>query len=352
MTKYPPREESLSLLRTTPIGVSTPNEEAAEKARLVPWLEQEIARLPLQRARKLRTQRRITAGVACLSLAAGTLIVLSIRHAPQALPVVPDNAPVYATLLDGQVESGSLQLLPGSHLGLESRIRTLPNAGARLVTNGGVTLAARANTQLALLPERVATSEHTALVEVSAGEVAFAVPKQPAGSRFQVVTADAEVTVVGTRFVVSVGSTTCVRVDEGTVSVKRKSGVMLLHAGDGSGCEDQPLKDNVNQLAPLSSTPPADLSPAPPADPGSAPASSAAAPPLGNRPSPAAPKIDAPRSASKLVEQNRLLTAALAAEQHGDFARARTGFRQLINQYPGSAFVPEAHAGLERLRDR
>jgi FecR protein len=337
MTKYLPQEESLSLLRTTPIGVSTPNEEAAERARLLPWLEQEIAALPLQRARKLQTRRRVATALSCLSLAAGAVIAISVRRTPQALPASLDSQ-VYATLLEGRVESGTLQLLPGSHLGIESRIRTHVDAGARLVTNGGVTLTAEANTRLALLPEREANGEHTALVEVSSGEVEFAVPKQAAGNRFQVITADAEVTVVGTRFVVSVGSTTCVRVGEGSVAVRRASGVVLLHAGNRSGCdEERPLlNDEVGQLA----------------QPSSASVSSVNTPSPGTPLSPAAQKVEAPRAASTLVVQNRLLATALAAERHGDWARARASFRQLIDQYPGSAFVPEAHAGLERLRGR
>ncbi|MEM1347141.1 MAG: FecR domain-containing protein [Myxococcota bacterium] len=74
------------------------------------------------------------------------------------------------------------------------------------------------------------------------GAATFEVAKQPKGERFQVVSADVTVTVVGTRFTVSnLAGTVAVDVEEGIVEVRQGERIRRLTAGDswrgGAGTE-------------------------------------------------------------------------------------------------------------------
>jgi hypothetical protein len=51
-----------------------------------------------------------------------------------------------------------------------------------------------------------------------------------------------------------------------------------------------------------------------------------------------------------LAVETRLLADALRAEQQGERGRANTLFARFIATYPSSPLLPEAKAGLARLR--
>jgi len=313
----------LDVMRSAPILMAAPAEVEAERAELLPWLEREIAALPSRRAeRRARRLRTAAWGGAALVAAAGALVVLAPWRSeapPTASPLARQElaeAPL-ATLLEGRLESGSLEVLPGSRLGDESRFRT-PNAtGARLLTAGGATLAAFADSEFALPRHDDAGS---ALVELSRGAIGFAVPKLSAGQTFRVKTTDALVTVVGTRFFVSAGTPTCVRVEEGSVRVERASETRLLELGETWGCDGESVAPPTTKVAPA---------------------------PHGEEASTTRRGRE-----GQLDQQNRLLAAALAAERLGDLAQARSAFDELIRRYPESPFGPEARAGLARLKGR
>lgn len=326
----------VDVLRAAPVLVATPAEVESERARVVPWLEQQMGELPLRRAAYRRELRRkVLARSGLVAAAAVVALMISIESGTEAdadgTEVGDAGAavqPPAATLLDGRLESGALEVLPGSRLGAESRFRTPADAGARLLTATGATLAAAPDTEFALV-KGTATMEPAAagarsasdgLVQLSGGSIDFAVPKLSPGGKFQVKTRDALVTVVGTRFFVGAGTPTCVRVEEGSVQVERDGQTRLLVAGDAWGC----------------------------ASPGSP----------SERKAPAvAPARSAERGAQasrqgQLEQQNRLLATALAAERRGEVARARAAFDELIGRYPDSPFGPEARAGLARLKGR
>lgn len=323
-------------LRSAPILVATPTEVESERARLVPWLEREIAALPAvgmaeRAALRAERRRRVVWGSGALTAAAGLGLVLfgapfgdGAKEVPAgaSASVAPVEAPA-ATLLDGRLESGSLEVLPGSRLGDESRFRTSEAVGARLLTAGGATLAAAPGTEFALSPGGQ-TAGQNAMIQLSHGSIDFAVPKLEAGRTFRVKTTDALVTVVGTRFFVTTGANpsepTCVRVEEGSVRVERAGEARLLGAGQAWGCD----------------------------------ASSGVSSAVGQAKAVRTVDRSAARASrdSQLDQQNRLLATALAAERQGDVARARAAFDELVRRHPDSPFGPEARAGLARLKGR
>jgi ferric-dicitrate binding protein FerR (iron transport regulator) len=330
----------VDVLRSAPVLVATPGEVESERAHVLPWLEQQIRELPLRRAAQRRKVRRnVLVGSSLVAAAAAVAFVIVLEpwvqtDAERALasaPTAPMDPPA-ATLLDGRLESGALQVLPGSRLGDESRFRTPSDAGARLLTAAGATLAAAPDTEFALEKETTAAvaSESAnpataaqasgALIQLSRGSIDFAVPKLAAGRRFQVKTSDALVTVVGTRFFVGAGAPTCVRVEEGSVEVQRAGETRMLAAGDTWGC----------------------------ALPGSSASGDAREATVPRSPEKAA---QASRQ-GQLDQQNRLLATALAAERRGDITHARAAFADLLRRHPDSPFGPEARAGLARLKGR
>jgi hypothetical protein len=54
--------------------------------------------------------------------------------------------------------------------------------------------------------------------------------------------------------------------------------------------------------------------------------------------------------AGTLDEENRMLSAALAAERQGDRSRARALFGELLRRHPASPLAPEARRGLTRMQ--
>lgn len=330
----------VDVLRAAPVLVATPGEVESERAHVLPWLEQQIRELPLRRATHRREVRRkvlMASSLVAAAAVAGFVIALEPWAQPDAERGLASGvgAPVdspAATLLDGRLESGALQVLPGSRLGDESRFRTPSDAGARLLTAAGATLAAAPDTEFALekeaaramvsQPANQATTAQAsgALIQLARGSIDFAVPKLAPGRRFQVKTSDALVTVVGTRFFVGAGAPTCVRVEEGSVQVERAGETRVLTAGHAWGCA--PPRSNAS--------------------------GEAREPTLPRSPEKAA---QASRE-GQLDQQNRLLATALAAERRGDVTRARAAFHDLLRRHPDSPFGPEARAGLARLKDR
>lgn len=317
----------LDALRSAPVLVATPSEVEAERAEVVPWLEEQIAELPLRRATaRAQTRRRAMGLSAALAVAAGAGFVIW-TMAGGAWPEGAGSHPEVrasvetpaATLLDGRLESGALEVLPGSKLGRESRFRTSAEGGARLLTSAGATLSAFPGTEFALAPSGAAGAGD-AVVELSRGSIGFSVPKLEAGHAFRVRTADALVTVVGTRFFVDARATTCVRVEEGAVHVKRGQEERLLRPGDAWGCDAPSGGDDASQKTAQAA--------------------------------PERASARAARGEGQLDQQNRLLATALAAERKGDLGRARAAFDELLRRYPDSPFGPEARAGLTRLKGR
>jgi ferric-dicitrate binding protein FerR (iron transport regulator) len=192
----------------------------------------------------------------------------------------------------------------------DDELSTAPDARARMVVDSGATVELVADTRVRV---RAARGERIA---ISVGEIAVHVPKLGANESFRVETPDAEVTVHGTSFVVSVhDGKTRVTVSDGVVTVKDGAGESTLRAGD------------------------AWPAPPPPPPPSAAPAPSAAPPRV--RPDP-----------STLDDQNRLLQRALASRRQGDDARALVDLDALLVRYPGSPLAQEARVEKFRALER
>jgi TolA-binding protein len=140
----------------------------------------------------------------------------------------------------------------------------------------------------------------------------------------------------GTAFVVEVtrandGQThTCVRVTEGTVSVRHADGERWVSAQGSWGCDDSPTSTASERTA--SAGPPAETEPLV---------------------SPNSPRVAAgPSERSTLGVEARLLQTALGAERRGDFELAEKTLSSLLNTYPNSVVAPDARTALARVRHR
>jgi hypothetical protein len=332
--------DPLATLAATPVGVTSPAELERERSRLLPWLEAEVRALPARRAEAERRARRSArlawglglAAAAGLSLMVGALWRRSaepVASAPPALAKPQKSEGPGLTLLSGRLESGPLELLPGSRVATSSALGTAPDAEARLRGAEGYELRLGPASRVTVAPSSPAAAERTTEIHLARGLVALEVPKLPHGAALVVVTEDARVRVVGTRFSVELQEAaegaargvSCVRVEEGRVEVLRAPrDVRVLGPGESSGCE------------------------ASAAGPASADEAREAPGPAGA--ARAAPRRDTP---SALAAQNRLLAEALAAERRGDTLRARAAYSRLLREHPDSPFDPEARAGLARL---
>lgn len=324
----------LDVLRSTPVGVASPEEVAQERERLVPWLEQRVRDLPEQRRVRQARQRRATVWAA-IGLAAGfsltwvgaTMVGSEGNDNDRAAaPFSSTEGTRAATLISGGVTSEQDRVLPGSRVSLSNMVRTSDTRGAHLRLDGGVELELDPSTELAS-----SGMQHSDSLELrlATGEVRLSVPPLPPEGRLTVRTSDAQAVVVGTKFRVSVveaegASATCVEVFEGLVEVTRRDGgFRRLGPRESWGCPT-PTEPSAIQ-------------------------------PSADRNTKTNDRSERPRGAMRaadLEKQNELLAAALAAERRGDQVAARQNFNRLIRRYPKSPFLPEARAGLQRTQMR
>lgn len=317
--------EELELLASLPVGVSTPHEIDEESARLVPLLESRIAEFPAARARAVRGRRR---GLALAVTAAAAALVVGwfVRGgegetaSPRAeLPLPRVSAPGIergATLLRGKLASGSVEVLSGSRLGLARGLATGDEEGAVLRADEGYELSLEARSAVRLLPGAVGRTE----LSLSAGAVELAVPKLADGESLEVLTEDARVIVHGTKFRVALVEDdgerrrACVSVTEGRVEVRRNgASPVFLGPGERSGCDRAESASRVEERRPPA-------------------------------------RAERVRPSTTLAEENALMTKALAAERANQRDVAEAHYRQLLTRYPRSQFLPEARAGLARVR--
>jgi hypothetical protein len=216
---------------------------------------------------------------------------------------------------------------------------TAPLSWSRLSTARGVQvrIAPRSRLRVTAVDERAQRSG----LRLEQGEVYCSVPKLGPSEQFSIATPEANVIVHGTVFSVRVAAPTaagaartCVRVSEGLVEVRSRTGSVKIGPGAHWGCDE-----GAAEPARIASRAAHDR---PRARAGARRRARAA---------------DAEPRRSELArlpdgtldEENELLGAALGAERVLDRPRARTLFAALIERYPESPLVPEARAGLARL---
>jgi hypothetical protein len=199
-------------------------------------------------------------------------------------------------------------------------------------------------------------SDENEALRLTSGHVELSVPPLRPRS-LAVITPDARVTVVGTRFSVAVETDvsgralrTCVAVTEGSVAAASDTSSTTLRAGDSWSSDGRSCGGRAAE-------PPESASPGL-----SAPTVQQRAPSAAGRPAVRPPLSESTKlsdelappevAASLLAEQNQLFTSALRARERGDFERARRLFRELITRFPEAVLAPHARRELSKLESR
>lgn len=331
-------EQLLGPLRDGPVALSGTDVGRAQRDRLLPAMRAQVGRVP-QARRRARVRRQIGAGV----LGGGALFAIAI-----AVQLVRPGA-----IVPSERAASTLQVAVGSPALTwidESGASRTADASAELVAPGELrgadTLWSQLSTargvQLTLSPRarlratRAAATRSQPELELLAGEVHCRVPHLGTRDQFSIATPDAQVIVHGTvfsvRFDPSQQPATCVRVEQGLVEVRQNGTSVRLGPGAEIGCAPptaatQPVKttDTARAAQPAPSTSTATTTP----------------------PRRAQSALPAHETGT-LDEENRLLSAALAAEREGDRSRARALFGELVKRHPASPLAPEARRGLTR----
>ena len=322
----------LEVLRSGPVGVTSPQEMERKRAQMLPWLEEQVEQMPRARQAhrtKLRARRRMIFGAVSVSfgVAAAAIFALasSVRWNPtssevqlqQVVRQQPQNESrqemAFATLISGELESGPADLLSGSRFSRDSRVSTSRENTARVKDSSGFEVTLAPDSEFSFDSTKQKSTSQDRFVSLFKGSAQFVVPHLEDGKTLSVITPSAHVTVIGTEFSVTVGkdgATTCVRVSRGKVLVVAAGEQRFLSAGESRGCEEP---------------------------------RSAPVPPIKSH-------MGSVETRTTLAEQNALLSTALAQERRGNLSAAKNAFERLMRSYPDSPFLPEARAGLARVR--
>jgi hypothetical protein len=332
-------EQLLGPLRDGPVALSGTDSGRVQRDRLLPLLRAQVGRVP-QARRRARVHRQIGAGV----LAGGALFALAIGvqllRPGAGTPPANDALRVAAgspalTWIDADGESrtanASAQLVgPGELRGADTR-------WSQLSTARGVQITLSPRARLRAVGAAAARAHARPELELLAGEVHCRVPHLGTRDQFSIATPDAQVIVHGTvfsvRFDPSAQPATCVRVEQGLVEVRQNGASVRLGPGAELGCTPPAAERTARAKASQSARP------------------AQAAQPSASATQTAPRRAQPPQhEAGTLDEENRLLSAALAAEREGDRARARALFGELLRRHPASPLAPEARRGLTRTR--
>jgi hypothetical protein len=234
-----------------------------------------------------------------------------------------------------QLQGGSrITLAPGARQAVspEGELVTAENSEASVTAVNGLELKLFENTRVALADLR--TTHSFGAVRLENGTIRCRVPHLSEGERFSVITPDATVVVHGTVFSVAVagatGATqTCVRVEEGVVSVHAPSGETRLLGSQSWGCVART----------------ADTGPSAPDSPSPGASAKPERPPL-----PRVAVDPARLTPGTLDEENRLFQSGLAAERRGDQTAAAESFELLLSRNPHSPLAADARTALARVR--
>ncbi|WP_437757105.1 FecR domain-containing protein [Sorangium sp. So ce1389] len=355
---------------------ATPEERAAAagaEASLLALIEQPVPPLPRTQARYLQqriacridqlaaehAERRARAGrrrravvaaaalaAALAAVAAGGALVFRTRPLPDAAAQV--------TALQGEVEivTGDAMRSPPPRalvpLASGEELRTGEGATARASLATGATVEVGPSTRVRFTPAGAGRDRVDDVVALDRGRISVDVPPLPAGAALSVHTADAVVTVHGTRFSVerrpgAAGepAETRVSVAEGRVAVRRGEVERFLGPGetwssrDGERQVDRPAEAQAGGAQ----------APSPEAG-----QESAARDGGGAAGEPRAPREarEAPPPRASLAAENELLQGAMEARRRGQPGRAIERIDRLLGRYPDSPLAEIAR--VERLR--
>lgn len=316
------RPELLDVLSAGPVGVTSPDEVARERARMLPWLEEQVAALPERRvelANRARFRRVAAWGGAVLAAAAfaaavffqGAFVDGQVESASNVASEKSDSDG-FGTVVSGRLRSGAGSYIDGQRLALKGRIET-GDVGAALQVSQGYQIELGPSSALTFEPEAQSeTGAAETLLRLHHGEAKLSV-RRPTGTSLRVITSDASLIVVKSAFSIEpLDGKSCIRVSEGSVIVRRGAVEEVVDAGDSSGCLEASSGDRVEKKSPTS-------------------------------------KKTVSSQRTTLSQENALLARALAAESRGDTKRAKQAYRELLSKYPRSSFAQDAEAGLVRL---
>lgn len=321
----------LEPLRYSPVAGGAARESAGH-ASSVALLSRIIERAPAERAGReaRRRWRRVVLATCGGSMALAALALLWVTIGSEREVASGQRAAL--TLLGGQLTHNGAGLAGGVKYSIDTlgRLRTPESSGARFVTDEGIHIGFDANSTADLT-----FAGATRRVALNRGKIELSVPKLEAGTSLAVATPDAVVTVHGTQFSVEIRrGTSCVRVTEGRVSVARGDRLEQLVSGQDSGCESPEV--TATSRAPSS-------------------AKDAVARVAAEKPQPVQPPNSTQNRGSArgtLNQENRLFRSALAAEQAGEFGRARLLAERLLRRYPTSPMAPDARRILRRVSSK
>jgi ferric-dicitrate binding protein FerR (iron transport regulator) len=329
--------------------------------------DEEIALI--ERAMDAR-RRRSTRSIAVLSMAAAFVLAglgaSRIAHQktsplPLAAPATESKdtsgvaPPVAIAIASG---SGAIVAAPGSSspavigraLQAGSRLFVDPNAGATLSLSTGTHLEVEPGSQLSVIEDSRAQ-----VFTLNAGSLRADVAKLGKDERFIVRTADAEVEVRGTSFLVDVvpsdpacgaGTTTRVKVFEGVVTVRAAGQEEAVGRGEHwpRGCRAAPAlapsaRAAIKHPARVETPAPTPATTGLPSDPES--------PLLAALPSASRARATQ-RPPSSLAEENNLFAEGMFARQHGNVPLAVERMDRFLERYPASHLAE--NAATERMR--
>ncbi|HEX7669350.1 MAG TPA: FecR domain-containing protein [Polyangiaceae bacterium] len=321
----------LAVLRERPHSID-PARTEAQRARAIPRLESHVERVAARRANR-SSRRWILAFAAAAAVLVGVGVGVGVGHWQHPVLASAPGAAIRAVEghLVHRVSGATYTVSAGDRLMLpvEGELETDPASRATLETMQGLELHVEGGSRLTLSGMSVSGPERS--VELQDGQIGCSVPKLPKGEHFSVVTPNARVVVHGTRFTVRVESVevgvtrTCVRVQEGVVSVHDRAGVATLLVGDEWGCGAVAARGTEARSAP----------------------------PFQRRPLHPSLRADTartrPERTGTLAEETALLQTGLAAERRGQRGPAAAAFTRLLSRFPDSPLAPEARGALDRV---
>jgi ferric-dicitrate binding protein FerR (iron transport regulator) len=351
-------EHALSVLRGGPVPLGSNAETIEQRERLLPALRATVQRTPaMLRRRALIRRAEVVIGAGALSTAAA-VFALS-RPAPIEM-LKHDAELVHVEGLDGSTISWvdtdeRLRRVSGdASVPARGTLSVDGVSGAELTTSRGVQVELGEHTDVGLGELEVDAGRSS--LRLVHGSVRCRVPRLGPSHQFSVVTPDARIVVHGTVFSVrrdeGAEENTCVRVEEGVVSVQHRNGEVELTSGSSWGCTaDQTA---ASERAFEQGTADGRAEPIGVAD--LEPETAVLPQEVQRRSSRKAVKMDGTRPlvakppTGTLAKENQLLHEALRSERAGDVRRARSLFSRLSKEYPASPLVPEARSGLARLQ--
>jgi ferric-dicitrate binding protein FerR (iron transport regulator) len=325
--------QAAELLRLARPELPVPLPQPGERAQGIAAVQEALR----QRARRRRLR---TAGAAVLAgtSAAALLVFVSLRD--PARPVAPPPAHVQAEppapgIAIGTVGDSTAEIVRGSER-RPARTGAPVEVGESLITSGGAleaTLASGAHLALRAGALALVQSGPHERLFLSSGSIQLSVPKLGSQRRLVVATADAEIEVHGTQFMVSTApadercaerTTTRLVVTEGLVAVRHAGVETFVPAG-----KEWPTCTPVTLAATHERRP--------------------------ARPRPAmgpAPALERPAASSTLAEENDLFAAAVAARRRGALSESLRRLDELLRRFPHGPLAGDAWAERRKLLDR